>query len=165
MSSTFSRLFAYARSSLVDPKENFTTEALAALKRQDPSPFLRVLSDYGLLQGDDQPLEVAVQTQVPIRGAGTIDLLIELRGRDWTAEVWVEVKVDATERGVQLTNYQTSIGRSAQSRPPRLATSQRSNSTATPTFLGSRGRRFGVRRQAAAVPTGTTYAFICRRST
>lgn len=106
--STLSRLFAYARTPDSDPRENFTTEALAGAIRSDPQPMLAALARHGIIDPD------AVDTCDPYTqafhpGAGTIDLMLQLSVGGEAREVWVEVKVDAPESGVQLDNYQAFI--------------------------------------------------------
>ena len=99
--------------------ENFCTEALAAAAREEPWPLIGVLRDHQLITYAEVPTEVSIHTQVGVADAGIIDLIVELGGSGWTAEVWVEVKVGAGESGAQLTNYQHWV--SARPSPPRLA--------------------------------------------
>ncbi len=119
MSSTLSRLYGFAKGTKIESLENFTTEALAAAVRQDPRPLVIVLRDHGLLRYDQEPSEVNVETQVAVAGAGIVDLIVEARGRDWSNEIWVEVKVGAGESGMQLANY--ALWAAGRPLPPRIA--------------------------------------------
>lgn len=102
--STLSRLFAYARTPASDPRENFTTEALAGAIRSDPRPMLKALGRHGIVDPDTVD-SCTPYTQVFQPGAGTIDLMLQLSVGSEAREVWVEVKVDAPESGAQLDNY------------------------------------------------------------
>lgn len=108
MPSTLERLFAYARTADSDPRENFTTEALAGAVRSDPRPLLHALASKGLLDIDDV-VRSSPFTQVAFAGVGTIDLLLQLELGTGAREVWIEVKVNAPESGQQLRNYRTFI--------------------------------------------------------
>jgi hypothetical protein len=108
--STFGQLFRYARGSRHDALENFTTEAFAAASRENPKPLVRLLRDHSLIRGDFEPTDVAVQTQAHVKGAGIIDLIVELSGHSESAEVWLEVKIGAPESGMQIANYLQWIG-------------------------------------------------------
>jgi hypothetical protein len=108
MPSTLERLFAYARTQDSDPRENFTTEALAGAIRSDPRPLLYALARKGLFDPDDV-VQCHPFTQVSFAGAGTIDLLVQLEMGTGAHEVWIEAKVDAPESGQQLRNYRTFI--------------------------------------------------------
>ena len=105
--------------------ENFTTAAVAIAINQDARPMaaaLRALewpADAGTLPfagGHVRPLILTVdrfvaRTQVPLYGgAGAsqryLDLVLDVPPIDRAhPELWVEVKVDAPERGVQLSEY------------------------------------------------------------
>src|SRR5688572_3010995 len=106
--STFGRLFTYIRGeSKSDPLENFTTESLAAAIREDPSPFVELLRDRNLIPSHGDPVGVLPFTQVPVQGAGILDLVvaIDIRNPDFEADFWIEVKVNSPESGQQLHNY------------------------------------------------------------
>ncbi len=102
--SNLARLFNYAKAGNSSPVENFTTEALAAAIREDPSPMLRALSDRGVtIDAACEP-----RTQVPVARdpsgevqGGQIDLLLVGDG----CEVCVEVKVDSGPSGDQFKTY------------------------------------------------------------
>ncbi len=106
MTSTLSRLFAYAKTSQNDARENFTTEALAAAIRDDPAPMLTVLRKAGALRAAVTLVNVFTQKAVPT--AGIVDLALVFSD---SSEVWVEVKVDAGESGDQLNNYLAYLAR------------------------------------------------------
>src|SRR5258708_5676929 len=98
----FSNLFTYARSRDVDQLENFTTEAFAASIRVDPKPFADVLVRHGVGVGAHPNPAFLVATQEVVPGVGIIDLIVRaIHGSDIEAEVWVEVKVWASESGDQ----------------------------------------------------------------
>lgn len=102
-SSTLSRLFNFAKATDVDPKENFTTEALAAAIRADERPLRDVLKTHGIVLSD---AKLRVDTQVWIAGVGQLDLVV--RGTDPQGVEQLlafEIKVDAEESGEQLKNY------------------------------------------------------------
>lgn len=108
MATSLSRLFAYARTPDSDPRENFTTEALAAAVLAEPGPLLTALARGGVLDPDDV-ITCAPFTQVFHEGAGTIDLVLQLQMSGGPREVWIEVKVDAPESGQQLRSYRAFI--------------------------------------------------------
>jgi len=108
VSSSLSRLFAYARTPASDPRENFTTEALAAATRVESRPLVVALARLGVLDPDDV-LACVPFTQVFHEGAGTIDLVLQMDTPAGAREVWIEVKVDAPESGQQLRNYRAFI--------------------------------------------------------
>lgn len=108
--SMFSRLFTYARSSSVSQIENFTTEALAAAIRIDPSPFYVALARHGVVPGPMRAERLVVSTQESMPNVGIIDLIVrELEHSTITKELWVEAKVWAGESGDQLARYSRSI--------------------------------------------------------
>jgi predicted ATPase len=111
MPSPLGQLFRYARSSTVDAIENFTTEAVAAAGRDDPSPLLTLLRRRGFVNYQENPTQVNLETQVVVANAGIIDLVLELSGHGASREFWIEAKVDAPESGLQLSNYKAAIGR------------------------------------------------------
>jgi hypothetical protein len=102
--STLSRLFEYAKVYPSEPRENFTTGALAGAIRHDPAPFLAVLGDAGLL-APSEVVRCQPFTQVAFAGAGTIDLVLQVETLARVFELWIEVKVDAPESGDQLRSY------------------------------------------------------------
>jgi hypothetical protein len=108
VSSNLSRLFAYARAEGNRPRENFTTEALAAAIRHDPSPMLAALADRGVLD-PTAVRSLAPFTQVTFAGAGIVDLLLLVGSEEGDQQVWIEVKVDAGLSGHQLDHYRQSI--------------------------------------------------------
>lgn len=93
---SLARLFRYAKSA--SAVENFTTEALAAAIRIDPTPLMRALKSIGV---DIPIVNVEVDTQVAM-GDGILDLLVTTLS---ARRVVVEVKVDAGESGDQLRRY------------------------------------------------------------
>ena len=108
MPSSFLRLFRYARAEKIDAKENFTTEALAANIRYSSAPILDVLRSREILPRDARVVDTGVFTQVHFPATGFIDLVLEFEIEDPVRSVrtlWIEVKVDASEHGQQLTNY------------------------------------------------------------
>lgn len=108
MSSNLSRLFTYARAEGNRPRENFTTEALAAAIRHNPAPMLAALADRGVL--DPAAVSSLVPfTQVTFAGAGIVDLLLVAASANSDRQVWVEVKVDAGLSGRQLEHYRRYI--------------------------------------------------------
>ena len=119
--STLGQLFRYARGTRAEALENFTAEAIAAAAREDPAPLLQLLADHALIPAAFEPIDIAVHTQAHVRGAGIVDLVVDLLGSSGTAEVWLEVKVGAPESGVQMTNYKTWISGAGPS-APKLAT-------------------------------------------
>ncbi len=98
------RLFTFAKSTKARPLENFTTEALAAAIRRDPSVFVGALADLGLAGIPAEIGVASVETQVHVPG-GVVDLVAEfvLDGR--SRSFWVEVKAHAGLHGPQLQNY------------------------------------------------------------
>ena len=101
----FSRLFTYARSTGMSQIENFTTEALAAAIRVDHEPFMRVMSQFGVVS-NPASADVHVTTQEAIPGVGVIDLIGRVIVRTVVvAEVWIEAEVWAPESGDQLSRY------------------------------------------------------------
>jgi hypothetical protein len=101
--SDLQRLYMYAKGSQ-HARENFTTEALAALVRRSPQPFVAALAVAGLLP-EAQPALVFAATQVYVPAVGQLDLVVQATYEDTVLERWVEVKVDAGESGQQLANY------------------------------------------------------------
>lgn len=115
MTSTLLRLLRYAKGGPQETRENFTTEALRAAIREDPSPLVRVLRTAGVLPAGDDVPEVEAETQVRIE-VGQLDLVVAARGTSWRQEVWVEVKTGAGEHDGQLQRY---VDAAATRRVPR----------------------------------------------
>jgi hypothetical protein len=109
--SLFGRLFRYARSTETDQLENFTTEALAAAIREQPTPFLATLAEHGIPAAlPSARTSVLVTTQEAVAGVGIVDLVVRLfDGTSLRQEVWVEVKVWAPESGDQLARYRAHL--------------------------------------------------------
>lgn len=91
-------MFAYAKAVGAEATENFTTEALAAAVRIDPSPLVRALASKQIPLS--APL-VDVATQVAIEGGRLDLLLVPKNGRP----VAIEIKVGAGESGNQIDCY------------------------------------------------------------
>lgn len=108
MSSNLARLFTYARAEGNRPRENFTTEALAAAIRHDPAPILATLADRGVLD-PTAVRSIDPFTQVTFAGAGIVDLLLVVSAHGGDQQVWIEVKVDAGLSGHQLDHYRQYI--------------------------------------------------------
>jgi hypothetical protein len=108
VSSTLARLFHLAKATKAEARENFTTEALAAAIRSEPLPFVRALAELGIIV-DEAAGPVTVQTQVPMVGAGILDLVVEHGPVAGRRSIWVEVKIYASESGNQLDRYVASI--------------------------------------------------------
>lgn len=110
MGSTLWRLFRYAKGD-IDALENFTTEALAQAIRADAKPFLDAVRrvETRVPSGDD--LRVRAVTQVSVRDAGILDLVVSVESPSDIVDVWVEVKRNAEETGNQLANYARVIAR------------------------------------------------------
>jgi hypothetical protein len=105
MPSGFNRLFRYARAEKLDATENFTTEALATCIRYAPTPIIDLLRRRNFLAPGARVSHVDVFTQVHFPMTGFIDLVLNFELGDAFHTLWVEVKVDASEHGQQLTNY------------------------------------------------------------
>lgn len=118
--STLDRLFNYAKAIGADARENFTTEALAAAIREDGAPIVEALSGAGVLPLDASYQVEGVQTQVPMPGAGILDLVIELKGSANRKTIWIEVKVGAGESGSQIDNYLARIAKDDDGDRPQL---------------------------------------------
>lgn len=105
--------------------EDFVTEILAASIREDPRPFFSVLQSAHAVPGDLTNRKLIVDTQVGVRGAGVIDLVLYYDGgegdRAWN-QIWVEVKVDSGESGDQLANYTAYIAKQPENARPLLVT-------------------------------------------
>ena len=100
MRSTLGRLFMYSKDGEFAAHENFTTEALATNVGLNPAPFLRAIVELDRSQPLGLQLEnvdqVIPRTQVDLRTAGIIDLILDLRaGGRTVGELWVEAKIDA----------------------------------------------------------------------
>jgi hypothetical protein len=104
VTSTLYRLLRYAKGGPQETRENFTTEALRAAIREDPTPLVRVLRTAGVLPAGADVPEVETETQVRI-AVGQLDLVVAARTPAWRQEVWVEVKTGAAEHGGQLKRY------------------------------------------------------------
>lgn len=115
MASTLLRLYRYAKAVGAEAKENFTTEALRAAIVTDARPMLEALRAAKLL--DDTRCTMSAETQVNIRRAGQVDLILHAKGA-LERSFWIEVKVDADEHGDQLANYARFI-ENAYPQPPR----------------------------------------------
>lgn len=119
MSSTFTRLFRYAKAIGAEAKENFTTEALRAAIETDSRPMLVALAARGWLV-IGEPLTVRVETQLPVKGVGKIDLVLTATNGATSRVFWIEVKVDADESGDQLSNYANFIRTVPEAHRPML---------------------------------------------
>lgn len=109
--STFGRLFMYSKDTAFTAQENFTTEALAACIRSEPSPMLAALRG---IEGRQPPLTVPlasatrlrVTTQVYVAGAGIIDAILTIGDEsEILGEVWLEAKIASPEAPDQLAGY------------------------------------------------------------
>lgn len=105
--SLFGRLYRFARSTEVDQRENFTTEALGAAIRAQPAPFFEALLEHGVIAERPKGTSVLVVTQEVVPGVGIIDLTVRVyRAGDLEREIWIEAKIWAGESGDQLARYQ-----------------------------------------------------------
>lgn len=105
--SLFGRLYRFARSTEVDQRENFTTEALGAAIRAQPAPFFEALLEHGVIAESPKGTGVLVVTQEIVPGVGIIDLTVRVyRAGDLEREIWIEAKIWAGESGDQLARYQ-----------------------------------------------------------
>lgn len=104
VTSTLYRLLRYAKGGPQETRENFTTEALRAAIREDPTPLVRVLRTAGVLPAGSDVPKVEAETQVRI-AVGQLDLVMASRTPVWHREVWVEVKTGAGEHSGQLQRY------------------------------------------------------------
>ena len=110
--SMFGRLFTYARAEGNRPIENFTTEALAAAIRVDPTPFREALARHGAIESARAIGPAVITTQEVIPGVGIVDLVVrEFEGPTIACEIWVEVKIWAGESGDQLARYSRHLAR------------------------------------------------------
>lgn len=117
MSSTLIRLLTYSKATAAEARENFTTEALAACIAIDPKPMESALRRRGIIPHNLAVPALTPLTQVFVRDAGFLDLVL----RTDLPEVWLEVKVDAPESGFQLRKYMHAIDRFGVDQRPRLA--------------------------------------------
>jgi hypothetical protein len=107
------RLYTYSKDTAFDALENFTTEALAIAIESDPRPVLEALCRQFPARASDLHLQTASdcrpRTQVALPGGGWLDLVLEIldEAHRVSGEVWIEVKVDAPESGLQLDYYQS----------------------------------------------------------
>lgn len=108
--SLFGRLYRFARSSDVDQRENFTTEALGAAIRAQPTPFFDALLEHGVIPARPKGTTVLVVTQEVVPGVGIIDLTVRVyQAGVLEREVWIEAKIWAGESGDQLARYQSHL--------------------------------------------------------
>ena len=113
--SSIGRLFEYARVTTVDPRQNYTTQALAEVIRRDPVPMVAALRFAGLLDADpDIAWRIQPNTQSSFRqptfGTETstyryVDLVLGAEAEARRLEVWLEIKVYAGLHGDQLERY------------------------------------------------------------
>jgi hypothetical protein len=124
--SRLGRLYTYSKDVALNAQENFTTEALRMAVEDDPGPMIEALCRLDPLRAERLVLRnaagIRASTQVALLGGGWLDLVLEvLHGGRVTAEVWVEVKIEAPESGSgQLKYYQYHADR--QSPPAWLLT-------------------------------------------
>ena len=138
--SDLGRLFRVGRDPDLEPLENFTTMALAIAIRHDHRPMKEALwsVDRTCFDADARAaLEtldaavadidaVAAETQVTLWApdgtvVGYLDLVLHALGAQQPrSEIWVEVKVDAGESGIQLKNYKDCAEQ--RSPPPAIIT-------------------------------------------
>jgi hypothetical protein len=106
--------------------EDFVTEILAAAIRDEPQPFLSALRSVHLTSEGSSNEKVRAETQVSVRGAGVIDLVLSLdtsnNDSDPWEDVWVEVKVGSGESGDQFANYTSYIAKQPKYSRPSLIT-------------------------------------------
>ena len=123
--SDLGRLFRVGRDPDLEPLENFTTMALAIAIRHDHRPMKEALRsvDRTCFHADARAAlatfdaavadidTVTAETQVTLWApggtvVGYLDLVLHaLDAQQPRSEIWVEVKVDAGETGIQLKNY------------------------------------------------------------
>jgi hypothetical protein len=109
--SRLGRLYSYSKDSAFTAQENFTTEALGIAIAEDPEPMIEALYRLDPVRAAGLSLRTSIcrpSTQMALPGGGWLDLVLEIFDDDHrvTAEVWVEVKIDAPESGQQLDYYQ-----------------------------------------------------------
>jgi hypothetical protein len=108
--SLFGRLYRFARSTEVDQRENFTTEALGAAIRAQPAPFFDALLEHGVILARPTGTGALVVTQEVVPGVGIIDLTVRVyQAGELEREVWIEAKIWAGESGDQLARYQNHL--------------------------------------------------------
>lgn len=117
MASTFTRLYRYAKAVGAEAKENYTTEALRACITTDARPFVLALRRAGIFDVAADA-NLSVQTQLAVKGAGQIDLVVTIAAEP--RPFWFELKVDAGESGDQVSNYEAFIASLAEPNRPRL---------------------------------------------
>ena len=114
-SSDIGRLFR-RRASLIEPIENFVSEALAIAIAHDDAPMRAALGRVYWPTEQPKALDEVVRitgarTQVLLPAAGQLghgylDLVLDIQQSDGSAaEAWIEVKVEASEHGEQLDLY------------------------------------------------------------
>jgi hypothetical protein len=108
--STLTRLFIYSKDEKFSAHENYTTEALAACIRSDPTPMLAVLRDRLIGSQGAKVVEGATwaraQTQVYLLGGSILDLHLTVGDETRiTGEVWIEAKIGAPLTSAQLLGY------------------------------------------------------------
>ncbi len=104
MTGTLQRLFNYAKATHARALENFTTEALAAAIRSDPSVLVEGLVEIGAAVEPETIELVRVETQVHVPG-GIVDLVVELALDGRPRSFWIEVKAHAGLHGPQIQAY------------------------------------------------------------
>lgn len=116
--SRLSRLYTYSKDTAFDAQENFATEALAIAIADDPIPMIEALrrvdaqeaARVGLAKTADVlagTVTLVPSTQVALPEGGRLDLVLNVRS-DRSAvlgAIWVEVKINASESGLQLDVY------------------------------------------------------------
>jgi hypothetical protein len=99
----YSRMLSLGSREGSTPIEDFLTEALAAATNRDSRPLIAALQTQpGLARTLNGHNRVKAETQVSLKGAGRLDLVIEPASG---AQVWIEVKAFAGEHGNQLRTY------------------------------------------------------------
>lgn len=107
MGSNLGRLLRYARGQENEQTENFTTEALAAAVREDPTPLIAALRTLYEARGDQEaqdllkkisaPPQLQVSTQVTLDSGRRIDF--RAISKEPSLQIWIEVKVHSGESG------------------------------------------------------------------
>lgn len=125
MGSNLGRLLRYARGQENEQTENFTTEALAAAVREDPTPLLAALQRLYEARGDQEAQALLttlaahprlhVATQVTLDNRRRIDF--RAISKDPPLQIWIEVKVHSGQSGKsQLPEYLEEAEKHAPSR-------------------------------------------------